>query len=183
MGRAKTDIQGISLIETESFNDERGTFSRLFCSSVLVEILEGRTIKQINTSHTKAKGSIRGLHFQAPPKPEMKLIRCLRGAIWDVAVDLRAGSPTFLRSFGVRLSAENLTMVVIPEGFAHGFQTLEPDSELLYLHTEFYSSSLEGGVRFDDPVLDIQWPIKPREVSERDKTHDLIEPGFRGITL
>ena len=180
---AETDIKGISLIDTKSFNDERGMFARFFCSSALEEILEGRNIKQINSSCTKIKGSIRGLHFQIPPRSEMKLIRCLKGAVWDVVVDLRAGSPTFLCSFWVRLSAENLTMLVIPEGFAHGFQNLEPDTELLYLHTEFYSPSLEGGVRFDDPVFDIEWPLKPQEVSERDKNHELINPDFKGIAL
>ena len=183
ISRAKTDIKGISLIETESFNDERGMFARLFCSSALEEILEGRTIKQINTSYTKVKGSIRGLHFQGPPRSEMKFVRCLKGAVWDVAVDLRAGSPTFLCSFEVRLSAENLTMLVIPEGVAHGFQTLEPDTELLYLHTQFYSPAHEGGVRFDDPAFDIQWPLTPREISERDKSHKLINLDFDGIML
>jgi dTDP-4-dehydrorhamnose 3,5-epimerase len=181
--RPETDIKGISLIKTNPFNDERGMFARLFCSSVLEEVLEGRNIKQINTSCTKVKGSIRGLHFQIPPRSEMKLIRCLKGAVWDVAVDLRAGSPTFLCSFGVRLSAENMQMLVIPEGFAHGFQTLESESELLYLHTELYSPSLEGGVRFDDPVFDIHWPLEPREVSERDKNHELIRLNFEGIAL
>ena len=183
ISRAKTDIEGISLIETESFNDERGMFARLFCSSALEELMEGRSIKQINTSYTKSKGSIRGLHFQAPPRSEMKLIRCLKGAVWDVAVDLRSGSPTFLCSFGVRLSPENLIMLVIPEGFAHGFQTLEPDTELLYLHTEFYSPLLEGGVRFDDPIFDIKRPLTPTEVSERDKVHELINHDFDGIKL
>ena len=181
--KSETDIKGISLIKTNSFIDERGMFARFFCSSVLDEVLGGRNIKQINTSLTKVKGSIRGLHFQNPPKSEMKLVRCLKGAVWDVAVDLRAGSSTFLRSFGVRLSAENMTMIVIPEGFAHGFQTLEPDTELLYLHTELYSPSLEGGVRFDDPVFNIKWPLAPQEVSERDKSHELTKINYKGIAL
>lgn len=178
-----TDIEGISLIETKSFNDERGMFARFFCSSILEDVLEKRNIEQINTSHTKTKGTIRGFHFQTSPKAEMKLIRCLKGAVWDVAIDLRAGSPTFLSSYGVRLSAENMKMLVIPEGFAHGFQTLEPDTEMLYLHTEFYSSSLEGGLRFDDPAINIQWPLIPQEVSERDKSHKLIKSDFKGISI
>lgn len=183
ISKLNTDIEGILLIKSESFDDERGTFARLFCSSALESVMKGLTIKQINTSYTKVKGSIRGLHFQNPPRSEMKLIRCLKGAIWDVAVDLRNGSPTFLSSFGIRLAAEELTMLVIPEGFAHGFQTLEPDTELLYLHTEFYSPSHEAGVRFDDPVFKIDWPLAPKEVSERDKSHALIDSAFSGISL
>jgi len=132
---------------------------------------------------TVSPGAIRGMHFQNPPYAEMKLVRCLRGRVWDVAVDLRASSPTFLRWHAEELSAENRLMMAIPEGFAHGFQVLEPESELLYLHTALYHKPSEGGVRFDDPVLAIQWPLSVTDVSSRDTQHPLITPHFAGIAI
>ena len=173
----------VKKIHPTIYSDTRGSFSEDYNYEKFSKIGITDSFVQDNISISKKKGTIRGLHFQVPPRSEMKLIRCLKGAIWDVAVDLRSGSPTFLSSFGVRLSSENLTMLVIPEGFAHGFQTLEPDTELLYLHTEFYAPLLEGGVRFDDPIFDIKWPLTPSEVSERDKSHELINHDFDGIKL
>jgi len=126
---------------------------------------------------------VRGLHFQHPPYAEMKLIRCLRGRVWDVAVDLRADSPTFLEWHAEELSAKNGRMIVIPEGFAHGFQAIEPESELLYLHTEFYTPASEGGFRHDDSRLGIKWPLAVTELSARDSGHALIGNDFLGLNV
>jgi len=178
-----TGIDSLFVVHTQPFGDHRGQFARYFCDSDLEGILQGRTIRQINHSRTVLPGAIRGMHFQNPPYAEMKLIRCLRGRVWDVAVDLRTGSPTFLRWFAQELSAENRLMMAIPEGFAHGFQVLEPESELLYLHTAVYHPPAEGGVRFDDPTLAIQWPLPVTDVSLRDTQHSLITQHFVGIAI
>jgi dTDP-4-dehydrorhamnose 3,5-epimerase len=138
---------------------------------------------QINHSRTTATGAVRGLHYQCPPHAEMKLVRCLRGAVWDVAVDLRWNSPTFLRWHAEELTQTNTRMMVIPEGFAHGFQVLKPESELLYLHTSFYTAGAEGGLRHDDPILKISWPLSVTDLSPRDASHPLIDPNFSGIRL
>jgi dTDP-4-dehydrorhamnose 3,5-epimerase len=142
-----------------------------------------RPIVQINHSCTTRVGAIRGLHFQYPPHAEMKLVRCLRGRVWDVAVDLRTGSPTFLRWHAEELSPRNARMLVIPEGCAHGFQVLDPDSELLYLHTASYAPPFDGGVRFDDPRLDIDWPLPLTDLSERDRCHAFLKADFSGLVV
>jgi dTDP-4-dehydrorhamnose 3,5-epimerase len=179
---SKVDLDGVQVVDATPYADDRGSFARWFCSRELVDVLSGRTIMQINYSRTVRVGAVRGLHFQHPPHGEMKLIRCLRGRVFDVAVDLRADSPTFLRWHAEELSADNARMVVIPEGFAHGYQVLEPDSELLYLHTATYEPSAEGGLRFNDPTLAIQWPLAVTELSPRDANHPLIDSSFNGIT-
>jgi dTDP-4-dehydrorhamnose 3,5-epimerase len=138
---------------------------------------------QINQSRTAVIGAVRGLHYQRLPHPEMKFVRCLKGRVWDVAVDLRHKSPTFLGWHAEELTPNNLRMMVIPEGFAHGFQVLEPESELLYLHTDFYSPKTEGGLRYDDPHLAIDWPLEVTDLSSRDAAHPLIHSDFSGIIL
>jgi dTDP-4-dehydrorhamnose 3,5-epimerase len=178
-----TNIDSLFVIDTKPFGDHRGQFSRYFCDTELEGILQGRTIRQINHSMTTSPGAIRGMHFQNPPYAEMKLVRCLRGRVWDVAIDLRAGSETFLRWHAEELSAENRLMMAIPEGFAHGFQVLEPESELLYLHTAVYHRSSEGGVPFDDPRLAIRWPLPVTDVSVRDAQHPPITQHFTGIAI
>jgi dTDP-4-dehydrorhamnose 3,5-epimerase len=178
-----TSIAGVYIVETLAFSDKRGAFSRLFCKSQLANPLGARHIQQINHSLTTAVGAIRGLHFQNPPHSEMKMVRCLRGRIWDVAVDLRESSETFLQWHAQELSERNALMMVIPEGCAHGFQVLEQNSELLYFHTANYTPSVEGGLRFDDPALNIPWPLPITDVSERDKHHPLISKNFLGITV
>ncbi|MDP3229864.1 MAG: dTDP-4-dehydrorhamnose 3,5-epimerase family protein [Acidovorax sp.] len=178
-----TLIAGVFVAETKAFEDKRGAFSRLFCESELAEAIGGRRIEQINHSRTATVGAIRGLHFQQAPHAEMKMVRCLKGRVWDVALDLRKDSPTFLKWHAQELSAANALMLVIPEGCAHGFQVLEPDSELLYLHTASYTPSAEGGVRFDDTALNLPWPLPAADVSERDRKHPLIHNNFQGITL
>lgn len=176
-----TPFDGVSLVETATFDDERGSFFRAFCARDLSPLLDGRGIVQANVSRTRSRGTVRGMHYQERPHAEMKLVRCLKGKVWDVAVDLRAGSPTFLQSFAAELSAENGIMLVLAEGFAHGFQALAQESELLYLHTACYAPESEKGVRFDDPSLSIAWPLPVTEMSVRDRNHPLITSSFPGV--
>ncbi|WP_341782145.1 dTDP-4-dehydrorhamnose 3,5-epimerase family protein [Ectopseudomonas mendocina] len=176
-----TAIDGLLCVDCDSHRDERGAFTRLFCVDELGPMLGGRSIVQINQSLTRQVGAVRGLHFQHFPHAEMKLVRCIRGQVWDVVVDLRRGSPTFLNWHAERLSADNRRMLVIPEGCAHGFQVLEADSGMLYLHTEFYRPDAEDGVRHDDPALAIDWPLPVRDLSARDRQHPLITPDFIGL--
>jgi dTDP-4-dehydrorhamnose 3,5-epimerase len=176
-------IKNAFLIEAEPFQDHRGAFARFFCSRELEPALGSRQIVNINYSMTKLKGSIRGLHFQYPPFQEMKLVRCIKGKVYDVIVDIRNGSSTFLKWHAEVLSPENMLMICIPEGFAHGFQTLEPESELLYLHTGHYSPDHEGGLFYNDPALSITWPEGITESSVRDRSHPLINDSFQGIIL
>ena len=163
--------------------DSRGSFSRFFSAEELKEILGQRNVVQINHSYTAKKGSIRGMHFQRQPHAEAKIVRCIRGRVWDVAVDLRPSSPSFLKWHGVELSAEAANFYLIPEGCAHGFQTLTDDCELLYLHTASYAPQSEGGVSFDDPKLGIKWPLPAIELSERDLNWDKIDSSFLGIDV
>ena len=183
MKLVSTGIAGVFVAQTNAFQDSRGAFARLFCEAELAEALAGRTITQINHSRTASVGAVRGLHFQVAPHAEIKMVRCLKGLVWDVALDLREGSPTFLQHHAQELSAANTSMLIIPEGCAHGFQVLEPDSELLYLHTANYTPGSEGGVRFDDPALNLPWPLPITDLSERDKKHPLLNKNFRGITI
>lgn len=172
---------GLQLAEGAPHTDARGAFARLYCERELADAVGTRRIVQVNHSRTAAVGAVRGLHYQRAPHAEMKLVRCLRGRVYDVALDLRAGSPTFLHWHAQELSPENGLMMVIPEGYAHGFQVLEPDSELLYLHTAFYTPAAEGGVHCQDPRLAISWPLPVRDLSPRDLAHPLLTPEFSGI--
>ena len=174
-------LKDLMVIETEEYNDHRGAFIRLFCQDVMKEILGHRTIVQVNHTRTTAIGAVRGLHFQHPPFAEMKFIRCLAGRVWDVAVDIRRGSPTFLQWHAEILSKENKRMVVIPEGLAHGFQVLEKESELLYLHTAFYTPEAEGGIQPTDKKVGIDWPLKIQDLSERDNSQPLLTSDFSGL--
>lgn len=178
-----TPIADVKIVQSSPHHDARGAFTRLFCAEELRPILGHRQIAQINHSETRHAGTVRGLHFQHPPHAEMKMVRCVRGRIWDVAVDLRSESPTFLQWHAQELIPDDAQMLVIPEGFAHGFQALEPESELLYLVTAFYHPPSEGGIRHDDPRLSIAWPLPPRNVSPRDLVHPLIQEDFTGIAL
>jgi dTDP-4-dehydrorhamnose 3,5-epimerase len=178
-----TSIPGVRVVETMPHADHRGAFARLFCRDALREIFGPRQIVQVNHSRTRAVGAVRGLHYQRQPHAEMKFVRCLKGKVWDVAVDLRAGSPTLLKWHGEELSAENGRMLIIPEGCGHGFQVLEEDSELLYLHTAFYTPAAEGGIQPHDPKLAIRWPLPIRDLSERDLKHPLLTGQFTGLTV
>jgi len=179
----KLPLQGAAVVDAEPFIDHRGVFARFFCENELSELIGTRHFVNVNFSRTFKRGAIRGLHFQYPPHAEMKLVRCIRGAVYDVMVDIRKGSPTFLKWLGMELSAENMKMLCIPEGFAHGFQVLEEFSEVLYLSSEFYSKEHEGALNYSDPVLAIRWPLKPTELSEKDKNHKMICDDFQGIIL
>ncbi len=179
----KTPLADLYVVETDPFVDHRGAFARWFCEAELVEVIGQRHIKNVNFSRTTKAGSIRGMHYQLPPHAEMKMVRCIRGKILDVVVDIRKDSPTFLQHYGVELSAENMKLFVIPEGFAHGFQSLEDDCEIMYLVTEFYSPESEGGLRYNDPDLHISWPLPVSDISEKDGKHPLISQGFSGLKM
>lgn len=177
----QTPIAGVRVAVSRTIGDARGEFSRLFDAGLLDGVHAGRPIVQVNRSLTRAAGSVRGMHFQRQPALEAKWVRCLRGRVFDVAVDLRRGSPTFLQHFAVELSPGAANALFVPEGCAHGFQLLEPDSELLYLHTAPYTPEHEGGVRFDDPLLGIAWPLPPSGLSPRDLSHPFLDQTFEGI--
>ena len=179
----KTPFSGLCVVETDAFLDHRGAFARWFCEGEMKEILGNRRIKNVNFSRTVKKGSIRGMHFQKPPYAEMKMVRCIRGRIQDVVVDIRKDSPTYLQHYAVELSAENMKLFVIPEGFAHGFQSLEDNSEIMYLVTEFYSPEAEAGLRFSDPTLAIDWPLEITDTSAKDVAHPLVANGFEPLDV
>ncbi|MDD5462888.1 MAG: dTDP-4-dehydrorhamnose 3,5-epimerase [Methylococcales bacterium] len=183
MNVLQTSIHGVSVVETTPFCDERGLFARLYSENELAEVIGQRRIVQINYSRTHAVGAVRGLHYQRSPHAEMKLVRCLKGRVWDVAVDLRAGSATFLQWHAGELLPDNARMLVIPEGCAHGFQVLEANSELLYLHTTAYRPEAEGGVAYNDPTLNIAWPLPVTELSQRDRQHTMLGADFLGLKL
>ena len=176
-------LPGLKLVQRSRIGDERGFLSRLFCREDLTAVGWDWPVAQINHSVTSARGTVRGLHYQAPPYGEAKLVNCLRGAVWDVAVDVRAGSPTFLHWHGECLSADNGKALLIPPGFAHGFQTLTEDVELLYCHSAPYAPTAEGGLNPRDPALAISWPLDIRTLSDRDAGHPLISAGFKGVSL
>ncbi|WP_353617301.1 dTDP-4-dehydrorhamnose 3,5-epimerase [Desulfovulcanus ferrireducens] len=163
--------------------DQRGFFCRFFCAEESKEVGFNKCVAQINHSHTLRKGAVRGLHFQYPPHVEAKIVSCLRGEVFDVAVDIRKGSPTFLRWHGEILSLDNRKNLLIPEGFAHGFQALTENCEMIYLHSEPFHAQAEGGLHVNDPSLGIVWPVELTEISERDCTHPFISQNFEGITL
>jgi dTDP-4-dehydrorhamnose 3,5-epimerase len=167
----ETKLPGAFVIDVEPIEDDRGFFARAWCRREFSEHGLSTDLAQANMSFNKRKGTLRGMHFQKAPHAEVKLVRCTRGAIYDVIVDLRPGSPTHSRWVGVELTAENRRMLYVPEGFAHGFQTLEDNTEIFYLVSEFYTPESEGGVRWSDPVFDIEWPLgAPTEISDKDRS-------------
>jgi len=174
-------LAGAYLVDLQPHRDDRGWFARYYCKKEFEAIGQMKEWVQMNQSVSYARGTLRGMHFQYPPFRETKLVRCIGGAVYDVIVDLRQGSPTFLHSFGTELSAVNNRMLYIPEGFAHGFQTLAENSALLYHHTEFYTPGAEGGLRYDDPALGINWPLAVTVISERDSGHPYVDKNFKGI--
>lgn len=179
----ETKLKDLFVIEPEPFQDDRGKFYRVFCKNELRGIGHNKEIVQINQSLTKQKGTIRGMHFQYPPKMEIKIIKCIFGSVFDVAIDLRKNSPSFLKWHGEILSADNMKLIYIPEGFAHGFQTLENNAELLYFHTEFYDSKYESGILYNDPKFNIKWPLKTINLSKRDLEFKLLDANFEGIEI
>jgi len=177
----QTSIDGLLVVHRQRVEDARGYFSRFFCAQELAEAGFNQPIAQINQTLTRRRGSVRGIHFQHPPHGEDKFVSCLRGSVFDVAVDLRRGSPTFLQWHAETLSADNARSLFIPKGFAHGFQTLCDDVELLYLHTAPYVRAAEGGLNPLDPALGIGWPLPFADVSDRDVAHPYLTPDFGGI--
>lgn len=176
-------VSGAYLIELDPFRDNRGQFSRLFCQNELREIGHQNHAVQINHSVNYATGALRGMHFQHSPMAEIKMIKCIRGAVFDVIVDLRSDSPTLLNWHAVELNERNHTMIYIPKGCAHGFQTLEPNSELLYFHSQFYSTEHEGAIHHNDPLVNIRWPLPVSEISEKDAKHPFLEKSFSGFNF
>ncbi|MDH5642050.1 MAG: dTDP-4-dehydrorhamnose 3,5-epimerase family protein [Nitrospira sp.] len=174
-------IRHVAVVERTVVSDSRGCFARLFCEQELLAIGWNKPIAQVNYSYTAKRGTIRGLHFQHPPAGEMKLVSCIRGRVWDVAVDVRAGSPTFLQWHAEELSEDNGRALLIPEGFAHGFQTLSDDVELIYCHSAQYAPQHEGGLWPFDPRLAVAWPMRHTDISDRDAAFTQIGQNFQGV--
>jgi dTDP-4-dehydrorhamnose 3,5-epimerase len=177
----ETKLKGCYIIIPKSFEDERGWFFRSFCKNDFVTIGFKKNWVQMNHSFTQQKGTIRGMHFQNAPHKEIKLVRCIAGSVYDVVVDLRKNSKTFLQWFAIELSAKNKKMLFIPEGFAHGFQTLKNQSELIYLHSNFYNPKGESGLLYNDKLINIQWPLLTSIISDRDTKHKKLTKNFKGI--
>jgi len=178
-----TPLQGLKLIHRNPISDHRGYLERMFCVEEFQSLIPDGRIVQINHTLTAKRGAVRGLHFQHPPYTEIKIVSCLRGEVFDVAVDLRQGSPTFLHWHAEILSADNHRTLLIPEGFAHGFQTLTEGCELLYLHTAAYQPGAEVGLNAQDPRLDIRWPEAVLELSPRDAAHPPVTEAFVGVAV
>jgi len=178
-----TPINNLLLIEEKPIRDNRGFFVRKFCQKTLSQLIPGKTIRQINRTLTLKKGAVRGLHFQFPPQAETKIVSCLKGKVWDVAVDLRKGSKTFLHHHAVFLGDGSFHSYLIPEGFAHGFQALTSDCEMLYFHTCEYNKDLECAINAVDPMININWPHPITERSERDNNQPMLSIDFKGIDL
>ena len=175
-----TPLAGAFVVSQEPRNDDRGFFARTFCAREFDAVgLESRFV-QANNTLTSKKGTIRGFHYQLPPCSEVKLVRCIRGAVHDIIVDIRPGSETFLRSFGADLTAENRYMMYVPRGFAHGFIALTDNAELHYMVSAFYEPQHERGLRYNDPALDISWPLPMRDVSAKDNSWPDFDPVFHG---
>jgi dTDP-4-dehydrorhamnose 3,5-epimerase len=176
----ETPIDDLLLLQRRPIGDSRGYLERMFCLQEMANCLGGATIAQVNHTQTAQCGTLRGMHFQFAPHAEMKLVSCIKGEVFDVAIDLRHSSPTFLRWHGEILSAANQRTLIIPKGFAHGFQTLVDDCEMLYFHTAAYHAGSEGGVNATDPRLSISWPLPISDRSARDMQHPLINDQFTG---
>lgn len=174
----ETPLAGAYVIDLERRGDARGFFARVFCEEEFAARRLATRFVQANDSLSAQRGTLRGMHYQLAPRAETKLVRCIRGALHDVILDLREGSPTFGESFGVDLTAENRRMVYVPKGFAHGFVTLEDDTEALYLVDEPYAPERERGIRWNDPRFPLAWPIAPVVVSDKDRGHRDFDPGW-----
>ncbi len=178
---SETIIPGAYTIELEKIEDSRGFFSRLFCEREFDELDLHKNFKQVNNSYSKYKGTLRGIHFQIKPKSESKLVRCLKGSLFDVIIDLRKGSPTYKKWFGDILSSENRKMMYVPEGFGHAFLTLEDDTEAIYFVSESFSPEHERGLHWDDKNIGIEWPIKPIIISEKDSKNPLFDSSIHTV--
>ena len=177
----QTPLAPARLIEIEKIGDTRGFFSRAFCASEFAEHGLEHKFVQANSSFSVRRGTLRGFHYQLPPAAEAKLVRCIRGALYDVILDLRPDSPGFGESFGTELSAENRLMMYVPRGFAHAILTLEDNSEILYFSSAFYAPEHERGVRWNDPRFAIAWPMAPAEMSAKDRSWPDFDAEFHGL--
>ena len=178
-----TPIADLKIVQRNLISDHRGFLSRLYCQEEFKLMGLHKPIHQINQTFTKKIGAVRGLHYQLPPFAETKIVSCIKGEILDVAVDLRKDSPTYLKWHAEVLSEKNQKTFLIPEGFAHGFQTLSNDCELIYLHTAAYSQPHERGLNYTDKKINISWPLDISEISDRDQSHPMLEDDFEGIVL
>jgi dTDP-4-dehydrorhamnose 3,5-epimerase len=173
---SETNLKGAFIIDLEPRQDTRGFFARSFCAKEFAAHGLSLNTLQCNVAFTHRRGTVRGMHYQSPPAAEVKLVRCTKGAVCDVAVDLRPESQTYLQHIAVELSAANHRALLIPKMFAHGYQALTDDVEVTYQVDEFYAPDCERGLRYDDPVLNISWPLPPVEVSAKDRTWPLLSP-------
>ena len=178
-----TKLAGLYHIERKPISDSRGFFSRFYCAEEFKSMGLNVPIAQMNHTYTKAKGAIRGLHFQFPPHSETKIVTCIAGEVFDIAIDIRHNSPTFLQWHAEILTADNRASLFIPDGFAHGFQTLTEDCQLLYLHSAMYQPQAEGALNAMDEKIAIEWPLMVTDISERDQHHPMIDSKFTGVTL
>lgn len=172
----KTKLADAYIIDIEQRQDERGFFARAWCQQEFEDHGLVSRVVQANISYNKRAGTLRGMHYQKTPYAETKLVRCVRGAIYDVIIDLRPDSPTYMQWLGVELTPENYRMLYVPEGFAHGFQTLADNTEVTYQVSQFYTPGAEGGLRYDDPAFKIEWPVAVQVISEKDRTWPDYEP-------
>lgn len=179
----ETQLPGVEVIERSKVQDHRGFLTRLFCSQQLKGKGFDEGICQINLTRTNKEGSIRGMHFQLSPSAEDKIVTCIRGEVFDVALDLRSSSSSFLKWVGVRLSEDNGRSLLIPKGCAHGFQSLQPNCELIYFHSAPYDKDCEGGISPFDPRIEILWPLNVTDISERDSNHPFLTANFQGVEL
>jgi len=179
----ETPLSGCYTIDLDRLIDSRGWFSRTYCHDEFAAIGFYDNWVQHNHSYSASAGTIRGMHYQKMPAGEVKLIRCISGHVFDVAIDLRPDSETYLEWFATELSASNKKMIFIPKGFAHGFQALSDDVELLYCHSELYKPEYEAGLNYLDPKLAIEWPLDITSISDRDKQHPFINRNFEGVNI
>ena len=178
-----TPLYGLKVIQRKLIEDARGFLSRTFCAEEFIRYGFIKQVNQINHTFTREKGVVRGMHYQLPPHAEIKFVSCMKGEVFDIAVDLRKDSPTFLQWHGEILSEKNRRSLLIPEGFAHGFQTLTDDCEMFYLHSETYDKDAESGINIVDPKIRIKLPLEIAGISERDASHIMIDHDFEGIVL
>lgn len=178
MDLISTEIDGCYVIKPTKFFDERGWFNRIYCENELNNIYPGIKWVQINHSFTLKRGTIRGMHYQEYPNQEIKMVKCISGKIFDVIIDLRPNSNSYLKWISIELSALNQKMVLIPKGLAHGFQSLDENTEIIYFHSEFYSPNNENGVLYNDPCFKIKWPLNPTLISKKDKSYSPLKLNF-----
>ena len=177
----ETKLKGAFVISLQLFSDDRGGFARTFCKKEFEQIGHTKEFVQLNHSYNTLKGTLRGMHYQVAPYQEIKLIRCVKGAVNDVIIDIRETSETFLQHISVELSEQNKKMIYVPEGFAHGFQTLTDNAELIYHHTHYFTPNADAGLNYADKALNINWSLPISIISEKDKNYKLIDNTFKGI--